>query len=263
MQEMFSGLSKADLASMPPFPFPKELFPPGTFPAGVRFSKKSLDMLPPSVRELVETGQDGSLGLMFQTSTQQLQPEPSSLFSMLMGTKMPGSAPKSKRRGDRRGSRGKGYTSLPKTGLPAGINLGGLEDNLELLASFSDDELMQKLMKGELQLQDLGLFGMDDAFNSFNSEASSETSSQSGTSVLGEVRSENCDSDAADAVSDTDSVHSEECGIGGVEARKDRSSEGTQRTVLIQEVRVENASGTEDFSIEGKLDSGMGLHIAH
>jgi hypothetical protein len=31
---LLNGLEDEDMADMPPFPFPKELFPPGTFPAG-------------------------------------------------------------------------------------------------------------------------------------------------------------------------------------------------------------------------------------
>ena len=42
------GMSAGDLKDMPPFPFPEKLFPPGTFPAGMRFSDEF--NLPPQVR---------------------------------------------------------------------------------------------------------------------------------------------------------------------------------------------------------------------
>ena len=41
--DMLEGLEEEDLAHMPPFPFPKELFPPGTFPeAGVVYKLNSV-----------------------------------------------------------------------------------------------------------------------------------------------------------------------------------------------------------------------------
>lgn len=42
-------MSQEELADMPPFPFPKELFPPGTFPEGLRFSSEGLGDLPPAI----------------------------------------------------------------------------------------------------------------------------------------------------------------------------------------------------------------------
>jgi hypothetical protein len=48
VQEMVGGLSRQELQHMPPFPFPEKLFPPGTFPAGMRFSSDF--NLPPQVR---------------------------------------------------------------------------------------------------------------------------------------------------------------------------------------------------------------------
>eukprot|EP00191_Tetraselmis_sp_GSL018_P023532 CAMPEP_0177624730 /NCGR_PEP_ID=MMETSP0419_2-20121207/29666_1 /TAXON_ID=582737 /ORGANISM="Tetraselmis sp., Strain GSL018" /LENGTH=281 /DNA_ID=CAMNT_0019125517 /DNA_START=94 /DNA_END=936 /DNA_ORIENTATION=- len=65
IKEMLRGLSKGDLEEMPPFPFPKELFPPGTFPEGLRFSSEGLAGLPPSVEEALASGEPGALGEMF------------------------------------------------------------------------------------------------------------------------------------------------------------------------------------------------------
>ena len=50
--EMLAGLDEDDVAAMPPFPFPEKLFPPGTFPKGMRFSSDF--NLPPAVQEMLE-----------------------------------------------------------------------------------------------------------------------------------------------------------------------------------------------------------------
>ena len=47
---------------MPPFPFPKELFPPGTFPPGMKFSTDF--HMPPAVEELLENGGPDALAAM-------------------------------------------------------------------------------------------------------------------------------------------------------------------------------------------------------
>ena len=47
---------------MPPFPFPKELFPPGTFPPGMKFSTDF--HMPPAVEELLESGGPDALAAM-------------------------------------------------------------------------------------------------------------------------------------------------------------------------------------------------------
>jgi curved DNA-binding protein CbpA len=52
IEDMLDGLGDADFASMPPFPFPKHLFPPDTFPENMRFSEDF--HVPPAVAELVE-----------------------------------------------------------------------------------------------------------------------------------------------------------------------------------------------------------------
>ena len=52
IEDMLDGLGDADFASMPPFPFPKHLFPPDTFPENMRFSEEF--HVPPAVAELVE-----------------------------------------------------------------------------------------------------------------------------------------------------------------------------------------------------------------
>ena len=50
-----------DFDSMPPFPFPRELFPKDTFPAGMKTTREILTGLPPSVLELIETGRSDEL----------------------------------------------------------------------------------------------------------------------------------------------------------------------------------------------------------
>jgi hypothetical protein len=52
-----SDMDPDDFDSMPPFPFPAELFPMGTFPVGMKTTREILTGLPPSVLELIETGQ--------------------------------------------------------------------------------------------------------------------------------------------------------------------------------------------------------------
>ncbi|GIM11413.1 hypothetical protein Vretimale_14936, partial [Volvox reticuliferus] len=62
IRAMLSCFTPRELARLPPFPFPKELFPPGTFPPGLRFSCKGLKGLPPQIDELI---QNGDLHAMF------------------------------------------------------------------------------------------------------------------------------------------------------------------------------------------------------
>ncbi|GFR47297.1 hypothetical protein Agub_g8984, partial [Astrephomene gubernaculifera] len=56
IRDMLSCFTPRELARLPPFPFPKELFPPGTFPPGLRFSSKGLKGMPPQVEELIQSG---------------------------------------------------------------------------------------------------------------------------------------------------------------------------------------------------------------
>ena len=63
--EMVEGMSEAELAEMPPFPFPKELFPKGTFPPGMRFTSEGLSNLPPSMLSALEDGVPPDLADMF------------------------------------------------------------------------------------------------------------------------------------------------------------------------------------------------------
>ena len=65
IRDMVAGMSEEELAEMPPFPFPKELFPDGTFPAGMRFSREGLQGVPPAVEALLESSPE-ELGKMFQ-----------------------------------------------------------------------------------------------------------------------------------------------------------------------------------------------------
>ena len=61
VMDMLDGMSEREIASMPPFPFPKELFPEGTFPKGMRFSSEGLSELPPSMLRAMEEGADMDL----------------------------------------------------------------------------------------------------------------------------------------------------------------------------------------------------------
>ncbi|KAG2484955.1 hypothetical protein HYH03_016253 [Edaphochlamys debaryana] len=61
IREMLSCFTPRELSRLPPFPFPKELFPPGTFPPGLRFSSKGLKGMPPQVEEMIQNGDLGSL----------------------------------------------------------------------------------------------------------------------------------------------------------------------------------------------------------
>ena len=60
IRSMVAGLSEDDLRAMPPFPFPKELFPEGTFPEGMRFSSEGLGTVPPAVAEMLAKGDTGA-----------------------------------------------------------------------------------------------------------------------------------------------------------------------------------------------------------
>ncbi len=61
IQQLVAGMSAEDIAAMPPFPFPRELFPPGTFPEGMRFSEQGLQGMPPAVQELLASGDAAAL----------------------------------------------------------------------------------------------------------------------------------------------------------------------------------------------------------
>ena len=56
IMDMVRSMSPAEIAAMPPFPFPRELFPEGTFPPGMRFSSDGLADLPPSMQRAMEEG---------------------------------------------------------------------------------------------------------------------------------------------------------------------------------------------------------------
>lgn len=57
--DMVQGMSKEELEAMPPFPFPKELFPEGTFPEGMRFSSDGIAGMPPAMSEMLARGEMG------------------------------------------------------------------------------------------------------------------------------------------------------------------------------------------------------------
>lgn len=244
---MFNGLTAADLSSMPPFPFPKELFPADTFPPGVQFADESLKMLPPSVRELVETGQAGSLGLMFETSTEQLEPGLDSFLSLLMGGNLPGS----------KSNRSKAQPHGSHVTLPTGIAMDAISENFEFLSSCTEEELMEKLMRGELDLGDLGLGGIGEFLKCFDTQTSSETGSESGKDEPEPEQSDSCTAEAADAVSDVESVLSGEGGCGGTVPGPGNSNGGAKPTILIQEIREGDVLAFE--ASKGEQCSGRGV----
>ncbi|KXZ47821.1 hypothetical protein GPECTOR_32g433 [Gonium pectorale] len=61
IRDMLACFTPRELSRLPPFPFPKELFPPGTFPPGLRFSSKGLKGMPPQVEELIQSGDIASM----------------------------------------------------------------------------------------------------------------------------------------------------------------------------------------------------------
>ncbi|PNH12507.1 DnaJ subfamily B member 11 [Tetrabaena socialis] len=61
IREMLSCFTPRELARLPPFPFPKELFPAGTFPPGLRFSSKGLKGMPPQLEAMIQNGDLASL----------------------------------------------------------------------------------------------------------------------------------------------------------------------------------------------------------
>jgi hypothetical protein len=69
MQRVLRGMSRRDLASLPPFPFPKELFPPGTFPKGLRFSGDGLRGIHPALDAMLSEGQAGGIGGLMEMMT--------------------------------------------------------------------------------------------------------------------------------------------------------------------------------------------------
>ena len=61
MKEMFKdvlgGMDPEDMEGMPPFPLPREFFPKGTIPEGMKTTMDHMKGMPPSVVELIETGE--------------------------------------------------------------------------------------------------------------------------------------------------------------------------------------------------------------
>lgn len=257
MQEMFHGLTEADLASMPAFPFPKELFPPDTFPPGVQFSEEGLNMLPPSVRELVETGQASSLGLMFQSSSEQLQPGFDSLLTLLMGRDFPSNGPGLKWKSKRR------MADVPvdwNADVPVDFDFEAIGKNFDFLSSLSEQELADKVMGGGLGLVGLGDGGMIHALQGFDTCTLSDTGSESRHSDL---ESEHSESRSAESVAASD-VEAElaDGGRGGDWGSEAHSARDVQATVLIQEIQsgdghgvASQASGAEDCFKSGVCPS--------
>lgn len=58
--EVCAHMSPAELATMPPFPFPKHFFPEGTFPEGLRFDEETF-VAPPKVRAFIEEHGEAAL----------------------------------------------------------------------------------------------------------------------------------------------------------------------------------------------------------
>lgn len=56
VKDLFEGMGSEELQDMPPFPFPKELFPPGTFPEGVEFNTEGLLGIPAALEEVLASG---------------------------------------------------------------------------------------------------------------------------------------------------------------------------------------------------------------
>ena len=66
VKEMLEGMSEEEIRVMPPFPFPRELFPKGTFPPGLRCSSEGLKGVPPSVSSVLRSSRPERLGEMFE-----------------------------------------------------------------------------------------------------------------------------------------------------------------------------------------------------
>lgn len=243
---------------MPPFPFPRELFPPDTFPTGVQFTDESLNMLPPSVRELVESGQAASLGLMFEASSEHLEPEFGSLFSMLMGGVLPSADPASKNRSSR-SRKQKENVQFPHGAMPQSVDMDAIRENFAMLSACSEEELVEKLMKGDLDLGDLGLGGTGNPLMSSDTEASSsEPGSESEQSEPEHRRSAACSDEASGELSELDDRGSPEgggCGQGTGAGAGQSSTFGSQGTILIQHMREQDALAL-DGSIVGESSGG-------
>ena len=84
-QAMLAGMSKAELQAMPPFPFPRELFPPGTFPAGLRFSREGLEQVPPSIEALRGAGDGAALGAMYAAAASEADSQSAELHQLFAG----------------------------------------------------------------------------------------------------------------------------------------------------------------------------------
>ena len=68
VREMLEGMTDEEVETMPPFPFPRELFPPGTFPEGLRCSSEGLKGVPPSVSAILKSDRPERLGEMYEAA---------------------------------------------------------------------------------------------------------------------------------------------------------------------------------------------------
>ena len=69
IKEMLGGMSEEEIRMMPPFPFPKELFPRDTFPPGLRCNSEGLKGIPPSVSAILKSDNPERLGEMFEAAS--------------------------------------------------------------------------------------------------------------------------------------------------------------------------------------------------
>ena len=118
IRDMVAGMSEEELLEMPPFPFPKELFPDGTFPAGMRFSREGLQGVPPAVEALLESSPE-ELGKMFQEAGDR--PELEDAY----GSFFPDSVEESDQY-RRENSRFAGFSGMPSSSHFSGGGVGGV-----------------------------------------------------------------------------------------------------------------------------------------
>jgi hypothetical protein len=248
MQDMFKGLTTSELAAMPPFPFPKELFPPNTFPPGVQFSEESLDLLPPSVRELVETGQASSLGLMYEESSGQLEPDFRNFLAALLGESLPHFCPTPQKfASEKHSTRAQHSSSLHSTAFPPGIGADAMSQNIELLSSLCMQESVEGVLPGGLCLADLVLGNPRDDLQLSAAGLHSATDSDPAHSLLGPLRSILKAAEVASADSDVSSnLSSDEAFESGP-----HSADELQGCAVI-----EGTSEADAFEVESLSESG-------
>jgi hypothetical protein len=206
------------------------------------------------VRELVETGQANTLGLMFKESSEQLEPEFDSFLSLMMDGHLPGFHPKPKNPASKKCSGQQHASSFNPRSLPPDINIDAIRENFELFSACSEQEIAVRLMRGELGLGDLVLGNIRDALQLSDTYTYTATDSEPVSIRLDPLHSILRAAQVADEDSEVDSMMSKE-NTGALDPAVGDSADELQPSTIVQEIGDGNAS--EVGSVEESVCQGV------